>query len=995
MPRRLLSLVLLAGAPLPLGAAPPDFDRQIAPLLAAHCLDCHGGPGPKGDLDLSRKAGVVGEGGSVVPGKPGESTLWERVAADEMPPKKPLSAADKALLKEWIEAGAAWGGDPIDPFRFTTSARAGYDWWALRPLRRPAPPEIRNPKQTIRNEIDHFVLAKLRDKGLSPSPDADRRTLLRRVAFDLTGLPPSPEEVAAFVSSDAPDAYEKAVDKLLASPHYGERWGRHWLDVVRYGETDGFERNAPRPAAYPYRDWVVAALNADTPYDEFARLQLAGDVLRPADPDAVRASGFLVAGVHNTVLGNDQMRVAARQDELEDLVGAVGQTFLGLTANCARCHDHKFDPVSQADYYRLAAALAGVGHGERTLPNAAATAGLSRAEGELRAIEKDLAAVEEPARRAVLAGGANAGPAAPTPRAAWDFRTGPDDLIGKLHAKPAGGARLTAAGAILDGKTALLRTAPLAADLRAKTLEAWVTLDTLTQRGGGVMTVETPGGEEFDAIVFGEQEAGQWTAGSNNFTRTRSFAGSVEAAAAGPVHVALAFADDGTVTAYRDGKPYGKPYKSNGPGTFKAGAVVVFGCRHGAAGGNKMLAGTVVAARLYDTALTPAAAAASFATGPAVVGDAALDAKLTPDGRAKRAALVERRWKAAADVVSLRARAGEKVYANVPQPPGVTRFLARGDVTRPGAVVAPGGLPAVAGAKAAFDLPADAPDADRRRKLAEWVTAPDNPLFARVIVNRVWHHHFGTGLVETPSDFGFNGGRPSHPKLLDWLAAELQHPAAGGRAWSLKRLHKLIVTSATYRQSSAMRKDALVIDADNRLLWRAKPRRLEGEAVRDSMLATAGLLNRAVGGKWFSDYRERNFNGTAYFDPIDPAGPEFHRRSVYRFTPRGANQGLLDTFDCPDPAAAAPRRGVTTTPLQALSLWNGGFVLRMSEAFAARVAKEAPDDAGKQVTRAWQLAFQRDPTPAERSTAAELVTAHGLRALARSLFNANEFLTVE
>ncbi|MBA4187879.1 MAG: hypothetical protein C0467_07660, partial [Planctomycetaceae bacterium] len=328
-------------------------------------------------------------------------------------------------------------------------------------------------------------------------------------------------------------------------------------------------------------------------------------------------------------------------------------------------------------------------------------------------------------------------------------------------------------------------------------------------------------------------------------------------------------------------------------------------------------------------------------------------------------------------------------YANVPQIPAITRFLARGDLALPGAIVAPAGLSAVTGVKADFGLAPNTPDAERRKKLAEWITAPTNPLFARVIVNRVWHYHFGTGFVETPSDFGFNGGRASHPELLDWLAAEL-----ADRKFSLKALHKLIVSSATYRQASAPRKEPLATDAGNRLLWRFKPHRLEGEAVRDALLSVSGLLNPEVGGKGFSDYKVRDFNGTAYFDPFDPVGPEFQRRSVYRFTPRGANQGLLDAFDCPDPAAAAPRRGVTTTPLQALTLWNNGFALRAADAFASRVMKEA-DGVDKQVVRTWQLAYQRNPTPTEVKLAEQLVTDYGLKALCRALLNSNEFVTVE
>jgi len=970
-------------------SAAPDFDRDIAPILASHCLDCHRGAKPKGDLDLSKKDAVLGKDGSVVPGKLAESSLWERVASDEMPPKKPLAAAEKKLLKEWIEAGAKWGADPIDPFRITTNTRAGYDWWSLQAVKKPMPPSGK-----FVHAVDAFVAAKLSDKGLSLGIPAAKRVLIRRVTIDLTGLPPTPEEVAAFEKDTSPEAYSKLVDRLLASPHYGERWARHWLDVVRYGETDGFERNAARPHAWRYRDWVIRALNADMPYDRFAKLQLAGDVLQPLDADAIMATGYLVAAVHNTVLGNDQMRAVARQDELEDLVGAVGQTFLGLTVNCARCHDHKFDPISQTDYYRLVATLAGVNHGERPLPIRADESEAKRLEKDLAAVTSALAAIEEPVRKAILKSGGNAKGPLPSPIAAWDFRAGPNDRVGLMHAKAIGTAKFTPSGATFDGKTGFLRTAALGSSLRSKTIEAWVTLDNRTQRGGGVISLETPDGGDFDAIVFGENEPGRWMAGSNGFVRTKPFGGDPETGDE-PVHFAISYAADGTITGYRNGRPYGKGYKSNGPREFKAGmAVVAFGCRHEPAGGNRMLAGTVHAARVYDRALTADDVAASFAGGPSFISEAQIDEKLAPEARTTAAELRKKRTALAAELGAVRGRANEFVYANVAQKPATTRFLHRGQVETPGEIVSPSGLPALAATSFDFKLTAEASDADRRVRLAEWIASPNNPLFARVIVNRVWHHHFGMGLVETPSDFGFNGGRPSHPELLDWLASEFMNPTEGP-AWSLKRLHKRIVTSAAYRQSSAPRKDAMAIDADNRLLWRMKPRRLEGEAVRDSMLAVAGLLDPTVGGKGFSDYKERNFNGTAYYDPFDPDTPEARRRSIYRFTPRGGNTGLLDTFDCPDPAAAAPRRAITTTPLQALSLWNGGFALRVSGAFADRVKREEPNDVPKQVARAWRLAFGREPTAPERALAEKLVTQHGLPALARGLFNANEFLVVE
>jgi hypothetical protein len=991
MNNRSLVFLLLLCASGDLQGAPPDFDKQVAPILAARCMDCHTGAKPKGAFDVTIRANVLeGKTPNVVSGKPGDSPLWQRIAADEMPPKKSLPEAERKIIKEWIESGAKWGTDPLDPFRLTTASRAGYDWWALQPLTPPSPPQL--DKGVATNPIDQFIAARLREKGFPQSPQADRRVLIRRLYLDLVGLPPTPEEVTEFVNDFAPNAYEKLVDRLLASPHYGERWARHWLDIVRYGETDGFERNTPRPTAWHYRDWLIRAINSDLPYDEFVRLQLAGDVLRPNDPDALKATGFLVAGVHNTVLGNDEMRAVARQDELEDVVGAVGQTFLGLTVNCARCHDHKFDPISQADFYRLASALSGVGFGERPIPEVQKQAEIARLSKQLTDVTSELARLEDPARKTALAGkGTKPGVIfPPAPVAAWDFRMSGNDLVGKLHAKPAGEVKSTTEGVRFDGKTGFLRTSTLGFDLRAKTLEAWVRLDSLTQRGGGVISIQTPEGNEFDAIVFGEREPGRWMAGSDFFRRTSSFgAGEDLEGDKQLVHLAITYSPDGVITGYRNGKPHGKSYKSNGPLTYKAGsAVVIFGCRHEPAGGNKMLAGTISVARLYDVALSPAQVDASH-VGMSFITETELIAQLTAEQQTTRMVLRKKQDALTAELARLREQTHTAAYVVLPQPPGITRLLVRGQVTQPAGTVPPGGLSAIRISTSDFRLPVDASDLIRREKLAEWITDPKNPLFSRVMVNRIWHYHFGIGIVETPSDFGFNGSRPSHPELLDWLASEFV-----ARKYSLKALHRIIVTCATYRQSSAPRKECLGIDATNRLLWRFSPRRLEGEAVRDFMLSVSGLLNPQVGGKGFSDYKEQNFNGTAYFEPFDPIGPEFHRRSIYRFTPRGANVGLLDVFDCPDPAAAAPRRAVTTTPLQALTLWNNGFALRAADAFAARVAKEATG-IDKQVARAWQLAYHRQPTPEESGLAVKLASHHGLKALCRVLFNSNEFVTIE
>jgi hypothetical protein len=987
-----LPALLLAGG---LRAAEPvDFDRQVAPLLVQRCLDCHSGPKPKGRLDLARRATALAggkSGAAIVPGRPDESRLWEYVDAGKMPPKKPLPAAEKELLRAWVAGGAAWGSDPIDPFRFTTARRAGYDWWALQPVRRPPTPPVHDTAW-VRNPVDAFVLNRLEARGLHPAPEADQRTLIRRLSFDLLGLPPTPEEVDAFLRDDRPGAYERLIERYLASPQYGVRWARHWLDVVRFGESNGFEFDELRPNAWPYRDWVVDALNRDLPYDEFARLQLAGDVLRPDDPDAVQATGFLVAGSYDTVGQTQQseaMRRVVRQDELEDLAGTVGQTFLGLTVNCARCHDHKFDPVRQTDYYRLTAALGGVRHGERSLPLPPEQAADARA--RLARLKAELAELERPARAGILAERRAHPEPPPVPLAAWDFCGDARDRRGGLHADLQPGAHLVCDGLRVEGgPTSYAATVPLARDLKAKTLEAWVTLDNLSQRGGAALSVQAPGGGTFDAVVFGEVEPGRWMAGSDNFRRTQSFHGPEEAEAdRRPVHVAVTYAEDGTVTAYRNGRVYGTPYRAADVVTFKAGqAQVLFGLRHAPAEGNRMLAGTVHRARLYDRALNPAEVAASAGVDSDYVAPEAITARLSPEKRPRHGRLLGR----VREEEALLDPAGRKVYAVTPLQPEVAHVLLRGNPQQPGEVVSAGGVTAVPGRSADFGLAPDAPDGERRRRLAAWVTDPRNPLFARVIVNRLWHYHFGVGLVDTPNDFGFNGGRPSHPELLDWLAAELVE-----RGWSLKQLHRAIVLSATYRQAAAWDESAARVDAGDRLLWRKAPLRLEAEMVRDAVLSVSGRLELTLGGPSFQDFVVSKAPGTTanLYVPVDAPDAGSNRRTLYRAWARGGRSRLLDTLDCPDPAATAPSRAVTTTPLQALALLNNALVLREAEQFAERLRREAGPDVDAQVRRAYLLAYGRPPDAGELARARAAVREHGLAVLARAIFNSSEFLFVD
>jgi hypothetical protein len=983
---------------------PPDFDRDVAPILATRCLDCHNSADKKGNLDLSRADGARAGGDSgpvLVAGKPDDSYLWQRIDAEEMPPKKPLTAKEREILKAWIASGARWGTSPIDPYRFTTAVRAGYDWWSLQKLVRPEVPRVQGSEFRVQDgrgqrsevggqhsAVDAFVLAKLAEKGLAPSPLADKRTLIRRVTFDLTGLPPTPEEIEAFVRDESPEAYAKVVKRLLDSPHYGERWARHWLDVAHFGESDGFEYDKMRPNAWRYRDWVIDALNRDMPYDEFARMQIAGDMLSGGEPQGIVATGFLVAGAHDSLLPKGEvMQAIMRQDELEDIVGIVGQTFLGLTVHCARCHDHKFDPIRQVEYYRLASALAGVKRGDRPIPPAQLPREL---EDRQRQLAGELAAIEQPVRAEILKERKSASEKRslpPPPLARWQFDGDLKDELGPLHGKLHEGAELKDGGVVLSGQRSFVATELLHQDVKEKTLEAWVKLSNLQQRGGGVIGIQTPDGEVFDAIVFGEKDPGQWLAGSNFFRRTQSFEGPAEAEADRPVHVAIVYAADGTITAYRSGALYGKGYQSDGPATFKKGeAQVIIGMRHSPAGGNKHLAAVIERASLYDRALTADEVAASAGTVSTYVSDEEFSSRLSPAKRDERKRIQQQLAAVSERIDRLREA---KVFAVMPQQPSASHLLVRGNPQQKGEIVTPGGLAAIVSAPGDFGLAPNAPEAERRKKLAEWIASSDNPLFARTIVNRLWHYHFGRGLVDTPNDLGFSGGQPVQRELLDWLACELIE-----RRYSLKELHRQIVLSATYQQASLPRAECLAVDADNRLHWRFAPRRLEAEEVRDAMLAVSGQLNPAVGGPSFQDFRPFMYKGSQFYEPLDPVGPEFHRRSIYRMWARGGKNPLLDTFDCPDPSTTTPRRGNTTTPLQALSLLNNSFTLRMADALAERLKGERPDNVGQQIELAFELTCGRPCTAEERSASLALVEKHGLAPLCRTLLNTNAFLYV-
>ena len=993
----LLGLVLfLLESAAGVSLAAVNFDHKVAPLLIRHCLECHNSFDLKGKLDLSqREAAMKGgkHGSSVVAGKPGESLLWKKISEDEMPPDHPLGQAEKTLIRDWITGGAKWGSNAdLDPFQLTTANRGGYDWWSLQPVKRPGQPRVTSQNWVV-NPIDAFILAKLEKAQLKPSGPADPRALIRRLYFDLTGLPPTAEQVAAFINNPTDAAYRKVVDNLLGSPHYGERWGRHWLDLARFGESDGFERNNVRNNLWPYRDWIINTLNDDMPYDEFVRMQIAGDVLKPGDPAGQKAVGFLVAGLHNTVVGGSEfMKKTARQDELEEIVGTVGQTFIGLTVNCARCHNHKFDPIRQKEYYQLTSAIAGVYHGERNVSDPELGFQREALRKQVAVLTEKLAGIENHGREAALArrkqGDKPPKADPPKPLARWEFDTDLRDSLGEMHGMAKGSARVSGGALVVDGNASWVETKPTKEQLRAKTLEAWVELGDLNQKGGGVIGVQNLSGVQFDTIVFAERESRLWMAGSNGYARTQSF-GALEENEAdqNPVHVAIVYQEDGTITGYRNGVPYGKPYKT-GMSKFPAGnSQIIFGMRH-KGGGNNFLKGKIYRAQLYERALAPDEVAVSAGVESSFVGEQELAAAL---GQASR----KRRKELKGQLAALIAREKElgigskmKVYTVAARGnPGEVHLLKRGSAMDEGDVVRPGAVAALRSLSSDFGIQPDAPDAERRKQLAHWLTDPENPLFTRVIVNRLWHYHFGTGIVETPNDFGFNGGRPSHPELLDWLASEF---VANGRR--LKAMHRLIVTSNTYRQATAPAKDGLAVDAENRLLWRKSPVRLDAESLRDAVLAVSGKLNPKMGGPGFRDVSITPNNGTTYYAPIYPKGDEYNRRTVYRFSPRGGRSAVLDTFDCPDPSTTAPRRGVTTTPLQALALLNNEFILNKAQAMADRVQALEKGRLDEQVKRVFLDAYQRLPDAEELLLAKRLAVQYGLVTLCRSLFNSNEFV---
>jgi hypothetical protein len=950
------------------------------------------------------------------------------------------------------------------------AAAQGEPLWSLRPVTRPAPPAVAGDAW-CRNPIDRFVLARLEAVGLAPAPEASPRDLARRLHLTLGGLPPDPDE--------PPVAHEVLVERLLASPRYGERWARHWLDLARFAETNGFETNTPRPNAWPYRDWVIRAFNEDMPYDAFLFAQVAGDTV---GEDA--ATGFLVAGAMDEVKSPDVVLTRnQRQDELTDMVNAVSTGFLGLTVACARCHDHEFDPLSQRDFFAVQALFSGVQHGERPLRtelDAARVEDVTARLDRLRATLDALAAAARPApptpglvviddedeRRAApllpIAGhGVNpagtargerddAGDVARTPNLSrgrytwWDGARDEDvfevrpGVTGRYrirvswgagwdtHARDASwwlerdGVRRPLAvvdqQAFADGSDSV-RQRPLWSGLHDVGVHELTAGARLVLRAGSdgrpvtadvVLLEPAPGSADAPRLraavdARGNEERFSPAAATAVRFVVRSTVGGAEPCLdelevyAGGVNVARDAAEIVTSGDYA-GDPQHRPEHVN-DGVYGNARSWISSARGGGWIELRLPAPALVErvfwardreGRYADRLARDYSIEVREADGPWRVvasGDDRLppdlDAPLLrfagcPDLAEVSARLAEQRA-LEAELAALRAR--PVVYAGRFEQPPPTHLLHRGDPLQPLEEVAPG-LPEVLGSLA---LAPDAPEAERRAAFGRWLGDPHNPLTPRVLVNRLWAQHFGVGLVATPSDLGHMGAAPSHPLLLDWLAAELVDSG-----WSVKHVQRLIVTSSTWRQSSARDPRAAQIDADARRLWRFPPRRMEAEVVRDAMLAVSGALDLTAGGPGFSAF-EPNTNYVRNYVPRADFAPDGMRRMIYMTNVRMEREATFGLFDTPDAGQVCAVRGRSVTPLQALSLLNSPFVLDQAERFAARLEAEAAD-VDARIARAFQLALGRAPTERDRAEARALVLQHGLRALCRALFNSSEFL---
>ncbi|MBC8350905.1 MAG: DUF1553 domain-containing protein [Planctomycetes bacterium] len=899
----------------------------------------------------------------------------------------PLSIDQIATIRAWIAEGANWPEQII----VQNKSKADASWWSLQP---PATAKLKAiDGETTQHPIDHFVRAKLGAAGLVPSPRADRRTLIRRLYFDLIGLPPAPGEVAKFIADDDPAAYDKLVDRLLDSPHFGERWARHWLDIAHYGDTHGFERDKLRDNAWRYRDYVIRSFNNDKPYDQFIREQIAGDVIAPDDAESVVATGFLAAGpwdfVGQVETKSPVLRRAARALDLDDMLTQVMTATMAMTVNCSRCHDHKLDPITQQEYYQLTAVFAGLKRGDRDISATAREKYESESQSLGVKIRRAASEIGRLEGRAVdladVVGGGN-GFGAGRKGIGIDARTGKiqERSFGDLgNVQP--GNFATCEFDFVDGvfvpageRTKISSTDLFATGLPTNGGDAWDMI-----RNGPVASQFSTMLGETDFNKDGHSMIGLHANAGITFD-VKAIRAAVWPANSAPVMLRFS-----TVVGYG-----GRTVEPSAEFRILLDGKLL---EHERLGRNDAVSVEFeIPPESRFLTLISTDGGNGYGHDQISFGDPRLQtlapSKITTEVQQQ---LLNVRATRTALQNDLEALGQPPVFFGVvAETPPTVSVLLRGDPETPGNAVLPGAL----GWKEASNVFGEESmgESERRLALAEWIVTPQNPLTARVAVNRLWHWHFGQGIVSTPSDFGYGGAKPTHPELLDWLANKLIE-----ENWSLKAIHRFIVTSETYRQTSHVASDSLppgqenpvAIDSDNRLLWRMNPRRLEAEAVRDSVLAVTGKLNAKMFGPGYRDFDYQEAYAPVYtYKTAD--SPELWRRSVYRFIVRTTPPQFMTTLDCPDPANLTPIRNITTTALQSLALFNNDFMLRQSRYWADRIATET-SNLDAQIDLAFREAFGRSASESEVAGARRLVEQQGLMHLCRALFNANEFIYVD
>ncbi|MEX0702732.1 MAG: PSD1 and planctomycete cytochrome C domain-containing protein [Planctomycetales bacterium] len=957
----LLLAVLRMGAAVaadaPTDAPAVDYLRDVQPIFQAHCLDCHGPDAQESGLRLDTAA-LAKQGGdrgkSVVAGKSEDSVLYQALVGkgdvSPMPYDLPqLEDEQIAAIRRWIDAGAPTPAEEVATARNS-------DHWSFQPVRRPAPPAVRTA-QWVRNDIDRFILARLEAANIEPSPAADRATLIRRVSFDLRGLPPTIAELDEFLADDRPDAYERMIDRLLASPHYGERWGRHWLDLARYGDSNGFTIDSARQM-WKYRDWVIDAINRDLPFDQFATEQLAGDMLPNATDDQLIATGFHRNTLFNEEGGTD--REQFRVETIVDRVNTTGAVFLGLTVGCAQCHSHKFDPITQREYYQLYAIFNNCSEPRVSMPDEAQKRRLEEFKAEIAAASRKLAAHDAELLKGL----------SEWERLVVDVRPVEWETPALVGAKSENGTRLAlqddrsllAKGQIPEQDTYTLEFETQLEQVAAVRLEV-LTHASLPGTGPGL----APNGN----FILGEFEVAAAPLVKDD--------GAAEPADFVPVELARAVADHSQeghdIARAIDGDPV-KGWAINVTGgSLHADRVATFfpkaPVRH--AGGARLRVVLRNGDKKYAVGRFRVTLAAKEVPETEIPADVHQLVVIPPEKRTKpqqeelAAAFLERdaaRRELAAEVKRLQTERDNYQKRSVTaalilreDAPRQTFVHIRGDFLKKGDQVGPG-VPAV--------LPGFPSGVERptRLDLARWLFAPDNPLTARVAVNRFWQRFFGAGLVETENDFGTQGEKPSHPELLDWLASEFRE-----EGWSVKAMHRLIVTSATYRQASRVRSDLETTDPRNKLLARQQRLRIEAEIVRDAALAASGLLVPKVGGPsvfpphpgGLDKFTQSPKNWKASADS------DRYRRGLYTYFWRSSPHPFLMTFDAPDGNTTCTRRVRSNTPLQALTLANDQAFVEFAQGLAGRIMALPESDPASRAQEAFRLCVSRPPTERELS----------------------------